>query len=101
MAHRALACALERLAPFYRERTVSALAQAFADDADIRRADREYLDILDASDIKRAHRLALAMQARRDAAHFERRLARRVATIKMLVRRLAKRIGAETHNRNT
>lgn len=86
MARLALARALERLAPFYRERMVLALARALAGDG--KKTGLEYLDILDAGEIERAHRLAAARRARRDAALFERRLARRIAAVKTLLRRL-------------
>ena len=86
MANRARACALERLAPFYRERMVGALARALADDDE--GSGLEYLVVLEAGEIKRAHLLAAAMRARRDAALLERRPTRRSASIKKVVRRL-------------
>jgi CRP-like cAMP-binding protein len=86
MAHRALACALERLAPFYRERMVFALARALADRSTGARV--EHLRVLDAGEIERAHRFSAAMRARRDAALFERRLARQLAAVKKLALRL-------------
>jgi hypothetical protein len=90
MLCRALVCALERLVPFYRGQMVSALACTLADDGT--GAGLEYLDILDAGEVKRAHRLALAMRARRDAARLERRPTRgggMAKTLIMLIRRLA------------
>jgi hypothetical protein len=86
MANRALACALERLAPFYRERMVGALALALADGSTGARL--EYLRVLDAGEIEHAHRIAAATRARRDAALFERRLARQLAAVKRLAHRL-------------
>lgn len=87
MAHRALACALERLAPVYRERMVSALARALADDDE--EAGLEYLSVLDAGEIRRAHRLAMTVKARRDVALSEHRSARRMARIETVLSRLA------------
>ena len=66
MAHLALARALERLVPVYRGQMVRALARTLADDGT--GAGLDYLRVLDASEIKRAHRLAVTMRNRRDAA---------------------------------
>lgn len=94
MTQLALARALERLAPFYRERMVVALARALADGG--LKPGLEYLDNLDAGEIKRAHRLAAALRTRRDVALFERRLARRIAVVMTLVRRIGSAIRRRT-----
>jgi hypothetical protein len=90
MLSRALACALERLVPFYRGQMVRDLARALAGAGE--KAGLEYLDILDAGEIKRAHRLAVAMRARRDAARSGHRPTRGggiAETLITLIRRLA------------
>jgi len=90
MAHHALARALERLVPFYRGQMVRALARTLADDGT--GAGLDYLRVLDASEIKRAHRLAVAMRNRRDAARLEHRPVRSggvAKTLITLIRRLA------------
>jgi hypothetical protein len=90
MAHHALARALERLVPVYRAQMVRALARTLADDGT--GADLDYLRVLDAGEIKRAHRLAFAMRARRDAARSGHRPTRGggiAETLITLIRRLA------------
>ena len=87
MAHHALARALERLVPVYRAQMVRALARTLADDGT--GADLDYLRVLDAGEIKRAHRLAFAMRARRDAAPLKHRPARGGGVAKTFIRRLA------------
>ena len=71
-----------------------ALARALADGG--LKPGLEYLGILDAGEIKRAHRLAAALRARRDVALFERRLARRIAVAMTLVRRIGSAIRRRT-----
>ena len=87
MVNHALARALERLVPFYRGQMVRALARTLADDDT--GAGLEYLRVLDAAEIKRAHRLAVAMRMRRDAVPSEHRPARGAASAKAFIRRLA------------
>ena len=87
MAHLALARALERLVPVYRGQMVRALARTLADDGT--GAGRDYLRVLDASEIKRAHRLAVTMRNRRDAARLEHRPVRGGGVAKAFIRRLA------------
>lgn len=96
MTHRALVCALERLVPFYRERMVLMLARALADG---RKKDRrEYLGVLDADEIERAHRLAVDIRARRNGISFERRVASALAVAMRPVRRLGGFV-RQIHNR--
>jgi len=86
MTYRALAGALGRLVPVYRERIVAALARALADGSPA--VAPELLQLLDGKDISRAHRLAMASRQRQEVASIERRLARGFAAIKTLARRL-------------
>lgn len=89
VTYRALAAALERLRPIYRERMVLALAQALADgDAKVV---RRCLKVLRASEVERAHHKAAGLRRAREGLAIERKLARVLAAVMALLRRLAGR----------
>lgn len=85
-AHRALARALARLAPIYRQRLVAVVGRALADD--MSSGALELIGMLDAAELSQAHRLAIAAREQREAALIERQLARWFVAVKAFSRRL-------------
>jgi hypothetical protein len=86
-AHRALARALARLAPIYRQRIVAAVGRALADDTS--NGALELIGILNGAELRRAHQIAAAARDRCEAAPIERRLARLVVFVTAIARRIA------------
>jgi len=84
--YRALARALARLKPTYRQRMVAAVGRALADETSS--GALALIGVLGAAELKRAHQMAVKIRVQREAAMIEQRQPRWRVAITAFIRRV-------------